>query len=45
MKANDIIDLPSIYSVPETTGRLESLLRTKGMTIFARIDPSAEGKQ
>lgn len=44
MNANGIIDLPSKYSVAETTGRLESLLRTKGITIFARIDQASEAE-
>ena len=37
-----IIDLPSSHSVPETVDRLESLLKAKGMKIFARIDQAAE---
>ena len=36
-----IIDLACSRSVAETAGRLESLLKAKGMTIFARIDQAA----
>jgi uncharacterized protein (DUF302 family) len=44
MKANGIIDLPSKYPVTETTGRLEAMLKGKGITIFARIDQAAEAE-
>lgn len=37
-----IIDIPSSYSVPETLARLESILKEKGVNIFARIDHSGE---
>lgn len=37
-----IINVPSRYSVPETLGRLESILREKGITVFARVDHSGE---
>jgi len=37
-----ILDLPSPHSVPETLARLESLLKEKGVTVFARIDHSGE---
>lgn len=39
-----IISKPSKYSVPETLDRLESLLRAKGVKIFARIDHSGEAE-
>jgi uncharacterized protein (DUF302 family) len=35
---NGIINIPSKYSVKETIDRLESLLKSKGIVIFARID-------
>jgi uncharacterized protein (DUF302 family) len=35
-----IVDVPSPYSVPETLARLESILKEKGLTVFARIDHS-----
>jgi uncharacterized protein (DUF302 family) len=39
-----MIDLPSKYSVAETANRLESLLKSKGIKVFARIDQAAEAK-
>ena len=37
-----IIDIPSPYSVPETLARLQSILKEKGVTVFALIDHSGE---
>jgi uncharacterized protein (DUF302 family) len=37
-----MIDLPSPYSVPETMARLESILKEKGVTVFARVDHTGE---
>jgi len=37
-----IIDVPSRYSVPETLARLQSILKEKGITVFALIDHSGE---
>jgi len=42
VSAEGLIDLPSPYSVAETTDRLQNLLLAKGMKIFARIDQAAE---
>ena len=39
---NGLISHPSPYTVPETLDRLESILRAKSITIFARIDHSGE---
>jgi uncharacterized protein (DUF302 family) len=44
MNTNGIIDLASDRTVVETVDRLESLLKTKGVKIFARIDQAAEAK-
>ncbi len=44
MNANGIIDLECKHSVAETVERLEVLLQSKGMKIFARIDQAAEAK-
>jgi len=41
-KENGLLHIPSRYSVPETLERVESLLRSKGLTIFARVDHSGE---
>ena len=38
---NGIIDKPSKYSVKETLDRLEGVLKSEGLTIFARIDQKA----
>jgi uncharacterized protein (DUF302 family) len=43
--ANDIITYPSPYSVPETLDRLDSILRAKNITIFARVDHSGEAER
>jgi uncharacterized protein (DUF302 family) len=37
-----IIDIPSPYSVPETLARLQSVLKEKGVTVFALIDHCGE---
>ena len=37
-----LIHTPSPFSVADTVQRFETLLREKGMTIFARIDDSGE---
>jgi len=39
---NGLVRIASPRSVPETLHRLEEILRSKGMTIFARIDHSGE---
>ncbi len=38
---NGITNKPSKYSVKETLDRLESVLKSRGITIFARIDQKA----
>ena len=38
------MDLPSKYSVVQTIDRLEALLKSNGIKIFARIDQAAEAK-
>jgi uncharacterized protein (DUF302 family) len=40
-----IVDLPSPYSVPETVARLESILKERGVNIFARVDHSGEAEK
>ncbi len=39
---NGIATIPSNHSVSETLDRLESIAKTKGITIFARIDFSSD---
>jgi uncharacterized protein (DUF302 family) len=40
-----MIDVPSPYSEPETLARLESILKEKGLTVFARVDHSGEAEK
>ena len=40
-----VITKPSPYSVPETMDRLERVLASKGIKVFARIDQAAEAQQ
>jgi uncharacterized protein (DUF302 family) len=40
-----IIDRPSAHSVDETVQRLEGMLRSKGVTLFAVIDHSGEAEK
>ena len=42
---NGIISKPSKYSVPETLHRLETILASKGIQIFALIDHSGEAEK
>jgi uncharacterized protein (DUF302 family) len=42
--ANGIVDLPCGRSVLDTVHRFESLLKSKGIKVFAQIDQSAEAK-
>jgi uncharacterized protein (DUF302 family) len=39
---NGMIHLSSPHSVSETLGRLETIVQSKGLTIFAKIDHSGE---
>ncbi len=42
---NGLVTKPSKYSVAETLTRLEGALKSKGMSIFARIDHQAEAEK
>lgn len=42
---NGIISKSSRYTVPETIARLESVLKAKGVGIFAKIDHSGEASK
>jgi uncharacterized protein (DUF302 family) len=42
---NGMVHLSSPYSVPETLRRLESLLQTRGLGVFGRIDHSGEAEK
>lgn len=39
---NGIVDVPSKYSVAETLQRLHTLVRSRGLTVFAHIDFSGD---
>lgn len=39
--AEGMVDVKSNHSVTQTADKLEAVLKTKGMTVFARIDHSA----
>ena len=42
---NGIVDTPSNHSVEETVKRLQGILQTKGVTLFALIDHSGEAEK
>ena len=42
---NGLIHLSSPYTVPETLARLESILQSRGITVFARVDHSGEAEK
>ena len=42
---NDIISVESAFSVSETATRFESIVKSKGMTIFNRIDHAAAAQK
>ncbi len=41
---NGMVHLSSPHSVPETLKRLDSVLQSRGLTVFARIDHSREAE-
>ena len=45
MAADGVIDVKSAHSVKATADRLEKVLKSKGMTVFARIDHAAGAKK
>jgi uncharacterized protein (DUF302 family) len=45
MSGNGLITIPSAHSAKETIDRIESDIKSKGMTIFARIDHAAGAKE
>jgi uncharacterized protein (DUF302 family) len=42
---NGLVHLSSPYSVPETLKKLESVLQSRNLTVFARIDHSGEAEK
>jgi uncharacterized protein (DUF302 family) len=45
MNGNGLITIPSAHSAKDTIDRIESDIKSKGMTIFARIDHSAGARE
>src|ERR1700722_17101228 len=45
MQSTGTVDVRSRYSVRETIDRLESLVKTRGLTVFARIDFSGDAER
>jgi uncharacterized protein (DUF302 family) len=43
--ADGVISKPSPYSVDETIRRLDEVVRSKGLTVFARIDHSSGARE
>ena len=43
--ASGVIDVSSRYTVPDTLARLESILKEKGITVFALVDHSGEAEK
>jgi uncharacterized protein (DUF302 family) len=41
MAADGLITIPSHYGTKDTTDRLDTAIKTKGLTVFARIDHAA----
>ena len=42
---NGIVDVPSSHSVDQTVQKLQDILRTRGITLFALIDHSGEAEK
>jgi len=42
---NGMVHLASARSVPQTLERLESILKARGVTVFARVDHSGEAEK
>jgi uncharacterized protein (DUF302 family) len=45
MADNGLITVPSAHGVKDAIDRLESFVKSKGMTVFARIDHTAGARQ
>ena len=45
LTGNGMVHLSSPYSVAETLQRLESVLKVKNLTVFARVDHSGEAEK
>jgi uncharacterized protein (DUF302 family) len=45
MSSNGLVTIPSTHSVKETIDRIEAEIKSKGLTVFARIDHAAGAKE
>lgn len=43
--SSGVVDVRSHHSVPETLDRLEALVRSKGLLVFARVEFSADAER
>ena len=44
-KEEGIVKIPSHHSVDDTVGKLETILKSKGVTLFALVDHSGEAEK
>jgi uncharacterized protein (DUF302 family) len=45
MSDNGLITIPSAYGVDDTIDRVEAIVKSKGLTVFARVDHAAGAKE
>jgi uncharacterized protein (DUF302 family) len=45
MSDNGLITIPSAHSVDDTINRIEAIVKSKGLTVFARVDHAAGAKE
>ncbi len=45
MSDNGLITIPSMHSVDDTINRVEAIVKSKGLTVFARVDHAAGAKE
>jgi uncharacterized protein (DUF302 family) len=45
MSDNGLITIPSAHSVGDTIDRVEAIVKSKGLTVFARVDHAAGAKE
>jgi uncharacterized protein (DUF302 family) len=45
MSDNGLVTIPSAHDVKETIDRVETVVKAKGLTIFARVDHAASAKE
>ena len=45
MSTNGLVTIPSAHNVQETIDRVETIVKGKGLTVFARVDHAAGAKE